>query len=275
VKRILLCTDGSSFAQSSYHYTAWFALQLAARIDILYVGDRQSQPRASVSVIQNLLKEVIYSANHKTSSSHQQARSVLQSAQQFFEAAGLSKVNVIHGEPKFLIEEFPFFELQSDLIVLSWNAQSSELGHYEKAVERRVLTGHKPYFISACEFKPVERILLIDNGSNTYQTALQFLTNLPIFRGLELHIFKVSSKPETRAIIKVYEAAQQARNAGFDPICQVRVDDPKSAIAGYVQKQKISLVLIGACKHRPIQQAITGITLTRLLKSIETPVLVV
>ena len=39
MKKILLCTDGSSYAEECCRYGAWLAKQTGAAIDLLYVTD--------------------------------------------------------------------------------------------------------------------------------------------------------------------------------------------------------------------------------------------
>ncbi|MEO0933460.1 MAG: universal stress protein, partial [Cyanobacteria bacterium J06641_2] len=43
MKNILLCTDGSSFAENVYKYGAWFANQFNAQIKVISVTDIRSQ----------------------------------------------------------------------------------------------------------------------------------------------------------------------------------------------------------------------------------------
>ena len=43
MKRLLLCTDGSVFAHSSYQYAEWLSTRLTATVDVLYVTDERSQ----------------------------------------------------------------------------------------------------------------------------------------------------------------------------------------------------------------------------------------
>jgi hypothetical protein len=47
MKTILLCTDGSSFAENVYKYGAWFATKVNAKINVLSVTDIRSQKVAS------------------------------------------------------------------------------------------------------------------------------------------------------------------------------------------------------------------------------------
>ncbi|WP_242055882.1 universal stress protein [Nostoc flagelliforme] len=43
MQTILFCTDGSCFSESVYKYGAWFAIQLNAQINVLFVTDIRSQ----------------------------------------------------------------------------------------------------------------------------------------------------------------------------------------------------------------------------------------
>ncbi|WP_330219974.1 universal stress protein [Chroogloeocystis siderophila] len=43
MKNILLCTDGSAFAEGVYRYGAWFAIQFNAHINVLSVTDIRTQ----------------------------------------------------------------------------------------------------------------------------------------------------------------------------------------------------------------------------------------
>ncbi|MGQ9873057.1 universal stress protein [Leptodesmis sp.] len=49
MERLLVCTDGSIFAQSSYRYAAWFASRLGARVEVLYITDEQRQAAAAAT----------------------------------------------------------------------------------------------------------------------------------------------------------------------------------------------------------------------------------
>jgi hypothetical protein len=46
MKKILVCTDGSPFAENSYHYAAWFATRLSAEVDVLCVTDISPSARS-------------------------------------------------------------------------------------------------------------------------------------------------------------------------------------------------------------------------------------
>ena len=48
MKKILLCSDGSAFAENTYRYGAWFATQLKAEeVDVLCVTDVRGQQAIS------------------------------------------------------------------------------------------------------------------------------------------------------------------------------------------------------------------------------------
>jgi len=118
MKRILLCTDGSIFAQSSYHYAAWLAPRLNASVDVLYVTDVRSQKVAStanlsgsigIDASRELLNKLVDLEHEKAKINHQRAKLILDEAKHFFESEGTQNVSLIH-ETGFLVDSFHEFE---------------------------------------------------------------------------------------------------------------------------------------------------------------------
>jgi hypothetical protein len=73
MKTILLCTDGSSFAENVYKYGAWFATKVNAQINVLSVTDIRSQKVASTGNLSGTIglgaSEQLQVMSHKAISS--------------------------------------------------------------------------------------------------------------------------------------------------------------------------------------------------------------
>ncbi len=89
MKRILLCTDGSAFAQSSYPYAAWLSQGMDACVDVLYVTDARSQATAETSDLsgsiglgasESLLKKLVEVEHERAKLNHQRAKLILADA---------------------------------------------------------------------------------------------------------------------------------------------------------------------------------------------------
>lgn len=284
MKRILLCTDGSIFAQSSYHYAAWLAPRLEACINVLYVTDVRSQKVTStgnfsgsigIDADRELLNKLVDLEHEKAKLNHQRAKLLIEEAKQFFDAEGIQNVNFIH-ETGFLVDIFHEFEATADLIMLGKRGEAAEFasGHLGANLERIVRASHKPCLITSRQFKPIKQLLLAYDGSLSGQKMLRFLTESVVFRGLELYIVTVAKNVEDKtAIARIEDAKQQARTAGFEPVCCLIEGNPETAIAQYAEENNISLLLMGAYGHSRIRHLVIGSTTAQLLRSSHIPVL--
>lgn len=284
MQRILLCTDGSIFAQSSYRYAAWLAPRLDAAIDVLFVTDIRSQKVAStrnlsgsigIDASKALLNKLVDLEHEKAKINHHQAKLILDQAKHFFETQGIQKLNLIH-ETGFLVDSFHEFEAHSDLIMLGKRGEAAEFasGHLGANLERIVRASHKPCLVTSRHFKPIQRLLLAYDGSKSCQKMLRFLAQSPAFKGLELHILTIAKKAEDQsAIARLNEAEQTAKAAGFKPVRQLMQGDPEKVIAHYVEEKDISLLLMGAYGHSRIRHLVIGSTTAQMLRSSNIPVL--
>lgn len=284
MKHILLCTDGSIFAQSSYRYAGWFASRLKAEVDVLFVSDIRSQKVAStgnysgaigLDASRELLNKLVELEHEKAKINHEKAQLILKDAKQRLQAEGVNDIELIH-ETGFLVDSFHKFEADSDLIILGKRGEAAEFasGHLGANVERIARASHKPCLVTSRHYKPIEKLLLAYDGGKSCQKMLAFLVTSPAFQGLELHILTVAKKVEDEhAIAHLKVADTQAQAAGFAPICQVLPGDPEQVIADYVASHDISLLLMGAYGHSRIRHLVIGSTTIQLLRSSHIPVL--
>lgn len=284
MKHILLCTDGSIFAQSSYRYAGWLAPRLNAKIDVLSVSDIRSQKVAStgdysgaigIDASRELLNKLVELEHEKAKISHQKARLVLQEAEQLLKNEGVEAIDLIH-ETGFLVDIFHKFEADTDLIILGKRGEAAEFasGHLGANVERIVRASTKPCLVTSRNYKPIDRLLLAYDGSKSGQKMLEFITTSPAFKGLEVHVLTVGKKDEDDTAIANLKAADaQLQTAGFKPICQMIPGNPESVIAEHAEAHDISLLVMGAYGHSRIRHLVIGSTTVQVLRSSHIPVL--
>lgn len=285
MKQILLCTDGSAFAQSSYQYGAWFAARLAAvQMDVVYVSDARGQATAKTTnfsgsiglgASEALLKQLVEVEHERAKLNHQKAKLILQDAEQVLTQQGVGSVNLIH-KTGFLVDSLAPLEANADLIVLGKRGEAAEFasGHLGANVDRIVRSSQKPCLVTPRQFAPIERLLIAYDGSKSCQKMLEILVPSPAFKGLELHILTVAKKTDDEhGIAHLKTAERQAQAAGFSPICQVILGNPEKVIADYVESHAINLLLMGAYGHSRIRHLVIGSTTVQLLRSSPVPVL--
>ncbi len=285
MKTILLCTDGSSFAESIYKYGAWFAIQLNAKINVLFVTDIRSQQVAStgnlsgsigIGASENLLNELVNLEHEKAKLNNRRARLILQNASEALTSEGIEDFELTN-KTGFLVDCFHEFEENSDLIVLGKRGEGAEFasGHLGANVDRIVRSSSKPCLVTPLEFKPIERILVAYDGSLSGQKILQFLGNYACFQNLEIHLLTVAkSNSDQTAVARLNEAKQWLQRARFEPVCSLLEGEPEKAISQYVQENNMNLLMMGAYGHSRIRHLVIGSTTTQILQSSNIPVLV-
>ena len=285
MKKILLCSDGSTFAENTYRYGAWFATQLKAEeVDVLCVTDVRGQQTTSkqnlsgsigIDASENLLERLVELEHEKAKINHQRAKLVLQAAAKALKAEGVERINLLH-ETGFLVDCLEKFEASCDLVVLGKRGEAAEFasGHLGANLERIVRSSHKPCLVTSRHFKPIERILIAYDGSPSSQKILQFIADSSIFVGLELHIVTVAkSAADETAIAQIESVKQWLKKAGFKSVCSVIEGHSEQAISNYVAEQDINLLLMGAYGHSRIRHLVIGSTTAQMLRSSHIPVL--
>lgn len=159
MKKILLCSDGSAFAENIYRYGAWFANRLQAEAaDVLCVTDIRGQQATTktnlsgsigIDASENLLGRLVELEHEKAKINHQRTKLVLQQAAATLEAEGVEQVNLIH-ETGFLVDCLEKFESSCDLVVLGKRGEAAEFasGHLGANLERIVRSSHKPCLVT-------------------------------------------------------------------------------------------------------------------------------
>ncbi len=285
MKKILLCSDGSDFAENIYRYGAWFATNLKAEeVDVLCVTDIRDRQAVSstnlsgsigIDASENLLNRLVELEHEKAKINHQRAKLVLQKAAQTLKTEGLERINILH-ETGFLVDCLSKFEDSCDLVVIGKRGESAEFGsgHLGANLERIVRSSTKPCLVTSRQFKPLERVLVAYDGSPSSDKMLQFISDSSIFAGLELHIIIVAkSTTDETAIARLESAKQSAQQAGFEPVCAVVEGHSEKAIANYITEKDISLLLMGAYGHSRIRHLVIGSTTAQVLRSSHIPVL--
>ncbi|WP_254566297.1 universal stress protein [Oscillatoria sp. HE19RPO] len=284
MKKILICTDGSLFAETIYRYGADLATKIEAEIDVLSVTDIRSKQAIStgnfsgsigIDASENLLNRLVELEHEKAKINHQRAKLILQTAASRLKSEGVDRINLIH-KTGFLVDCLDEFEASSDLIVLGKRGEAASFAssHLGANLERIVRSSRKPCLVVPLEYQPIDRVLLAYDGSSTAKKMLQFIGESPLFKGVDLHIVKVATSKDSPTVnSRLQEAEQALQGSGFKPVICRLEGEPEKAIASYITEQNISLLLMGAYGHSRIRHLVIGSTTAQMLRSSKIPVL--
>ncbi|MDJ0689585.1 MAG: universal stress protein [Xenococcaceae cyanobacterium MO_188.B32] len=281
--KIILCTDGSSYSQISYEYTAWLATRIDVEIEVLYVSDLSKEKAVrspdfsgsiGVDAYQQLLDKLVTIESDRAKINHKRAKYILEQAEHFLSSRGVDKIKLTH-KTGFLVDLFPKFEKNADLIILGKRGENANFAteHLGVNMERLVRASHKPCLVTPREFKPVNKVLLAYDGGESCQKALDYIIKLPLFIDLELHIITVANKDKKTALQNLKTAEKIVTLANFEPTCQLLPGEPEDKMQRYVENHDIDFLIMGAYGHSRIRRLVIGSTTAQMLRSSHIPVL--
>lgn len=281
---ILLCSDGSAFADSIYRYGAWFAHQFQARARVLFVNDIRQRVVSTgnltgsigLGVQTQLLNELVNLEHEKAKLTKERSRLILKNAQEVLNAEGITNVELLNPTG-FLVDCFHDYEDEADMVVLGKRGEAAEFAsdHLGANIERIVRSSHKPCLVTPQSFTPIERLLVAYDGSKTGKRILSFLSNnAEGFKDKEIHLLTVArSESDEQRSQELTRAQNQLQNAGLTATTHLRAGDPEAEILQYAEQQQINLLLMGAYGHSRIRNLIIGSTTIQLLRSSKIAVL--
>lgn len=284
MKRILLCTDGSPYSRSGYQCAAWLANRMSASVEVLYVTDLRKNGVTKTGDLsgsigldsyKQLLDKLVKLEHEKAKINHERAKIILKEAGEFLANHEVAYVKLTH-RTGFLVDSFHEFEENADLVVLGKRGETADFAaeHLGANMERVVRSSHKPCLVTSHHFRPIQRILLAYDGGESCQKALSYLVDLPAFKGLELHILTVAKHHDEKSAIAHLKVAEtKAREAGFEPICQMIDGEPEKVMVKYVEDHDINFLIMGAYGHSRIRHLVIGSTTAQVLRSSHIPVL--
>ena len=287
MEKILLCTDGSAFAQVGYEYAAWWANRTDMEIEVLYVTDVRKQKAfqgrdfsgsLGIDEHQTLLAKLVDREHESAKLNHERAKIILDSARQVLVEKGVAEsvLHLTHAKGA-LVNRFHELEAQSDLILLGKRGDTAgfAIDHLGANMERIVRSSHKPCLVTSREFHPIERILFAYDGGKSCQTALQFLLETPVLKGLELHIVTVAkTAAKEDAVIELHQKIEpQLKQQGFSPTFKVLHGNPEAAIVNYAEANATHFLIMGTYGHNRLRHLVIGSTTAQVLRRSHLPVL--
>jgi nucleotide-binding universal stress UspA family protein len=280
--RLLVCIDGSAYADNLCRNAAWVAKQIHAEVDLLHVMRRPSDYEAPTDHTglmgfeerSSLLEELTKVDEERGRLDKDKGKIILEHGARILHQAGVENVNLLHRRGS-LVETIQEFEDSVEMIFMGKrgehaNIDSDFLGSNLEKVARAL---HKPLFIVSSIIRPIKRFLIAYDGKDSVRKAVHYLTTQPLLmnKGLECHLLVVE---RNKGDIDTAEAGQKLEQAGFKTILRVEQSPhPDQVIAAYVKENEIDLLITGAYSHTRIRSLLLGSTTASLITTCKVPLL--
>jgi len=279
--KLLVCIDGSVYADNLCTNAAWVAKQINAEIDLLHVLRRPSDYQAptdhtgliGLDARSDLLEELTRVDEERGRLDQEKGKIILEHGAKMLKEAGVETINLIHRRGS-LVETIQEFEDSVEMIFMGKRGEHADmdsvfLGSNLEKVARAI---HKPLFIVSSVIRPIKRFLIAFDGKDSVRKAIDYITDQPLLKkGLECHLLVVE---RAEGDIETSEAEKKLHQAGFTVILKAEQSHHvDQVISSYVVENEIDLLITGAYSHSRMHSLLLGSTTASLIKACKVPLL--
>lgn len=278
---VLVCTDGSAYADSVYDHAGWAAGRIKASVEVLHVIDHQRghadtadlSGNISANTRESLLAELAELDVRKSKILQAHGRDILAAAEARLAKYGVSapRLTLRHGS---LIETLAEVEERADLVVIGKRGEAAGLAaeHLGANLERVVRGSRHPVLVASRAFKPIKTVLIAYDGGPSARKAVRHAAEGALLKGLDIVLLKVGADSvDNRQSLG--EAAAELTAAGCSVRTMLTAGNADEVIAETVKTEAIDLLVVGAYGHSRIRQLIVGSTTTTLIRTCRVPLL--
>lgn len=279
MKNILICTDGSNYAQEACLYGAWISQQTGASISVLYVTDLRQFEVPAMADFSGSLGIQPYEGMMTQLHDVEEIKSnfVKEQALKTLNEAGIDEAKItFHHETGLLVEVMSDYADTADLVLMGKRGENANFAteHLGSMLERVLRSLDQPCLVTNRKFKAFEQVAIAYDGGDSCRKALDYIANNKLFHALDFHLLVcVEGHKEEQATERMKEAEERLHKAGLYPNCQILTGEVETVIADYVKHNEIDLLLLGAYGHSRIRELLIGSTTTDLLRRCHVPVL--
>lgn len=280
--KVLACVDQSPYADHVTDAAAWAASRMEAPLELLHVIDRETVTARSVdhsgaigiNSQETLLGKLVDDDAVEARAARELGRGFLVRLRDRARTAGVPDPDMRqrHGS---LVETLTEQQADVRLVVMGRRGESAQttsraLGRH---VEQVVRAMQRPILTVTDNFVAPQRVLIAFDGGAASRKAVDMVASSPLFKGIPCYLLMVGKDGASDAS-KQLDAAQSILAVGGMETNSFQVKgDPETAIARFIQDQRIDMLIMGAYTHSPIRKLFTGSRTTELLRSARVPTL--
>lgn len=280
-KPVLTYTDGSVYAQSIYHYSAWAARQLSAPVHVVHMlnahreraGLKDLSGNLGPGASDELLEELVSFEESRNRIERLKGEAILEKAREELARLGLTHLEA-HQYHGTLVEHLEEATGEAALLVIGKRgaAHGHARDHLGSNMERSIRASKCPILVTSRETYPLEKFLFAYDGGLSSKKAMAYLLEAPLLKGLTCHLVRVGhATPEVEKEMEA--AAERLAAAGYSVERKIISGEPAQVLSVLVEKEELNLLVMGAYGHSKIRQFLVGSTTTEMIRSCRIPVL--
>lgn len=280
--KVLACVDQSRYADHVTDAAAWAALRLGAPLELLHVIDRHDGAAPAtdhsgtigVNAQENLLNQLTEDEASVAVREREKGRVFLNRLRLRAQASGVAGPDMRqrHGS---LVETLTEQQAGVRLVVMGRRGESSSttLRDLGRNVERVVRAMDRPILTVTDNFAPPSQVLIAFDGGSAARHAVDMVASSPLFKGIPCHLVMVGKEGRSEASKQLQVAQSALMTSGIDTVAAQVVGDPETALARYIEEQRIDMLVMGAYTHSPLRSLFMGSRTSGLLRAAKVPTL--
>jgi nucleotide-binding universal stress UspA family protein len=280
--KIIALVDGSIYAESVCHHAAWIAQRTRAPVELIHVLGRREAPEKTdlsgairLGARTKLMEELAELDAQRAKLVSHRGRAILEDAGAIVDRDGVTGITtrLRHGD---IVEAIGEIEDGARVIVIGKRGEAADFskGHLGSNLERIVRAAHRPVFVAARAFRPIDNVLVAFDGGTSAIKAVDHIAHSPLFANLAITVVTVGSEtPEIRKGLA--DALALLKAAGIDAGTRIVPGQPETASGKIVEEEGFGIVVMGAYGHSRIRSLVIGSTTTEMVRSCKVPVILV
>ncbi|MBV0911181.1 universal stress protein [Anianabacter salinae] len=277
--KIIALVDASIYAESVCEHAAWIAGRTGAPVELIHVLGRREAPGKQdlsgwirLGARSALLEELADLDAQRAKLVNHRGRAILEDARAIVDRDGVTDITtrLRHGD---IVEAIGEIEGEARVIVLGKRGEAADFakGHLGSNLERIVRAAHRPVFVAARAFKPIDSVLVAYDGGRSAMKAVDHIARSPLFAGLSVTVATVGSDT-SEAQRGLADAQALLKAAGIDAQTRLVPGQPETELGKLVEEEGFGMVVMGAYGHSRIRSLVIGSTTTEMVRSCKVPV---
>ena len=277
---VLAAVDGSPATGAVVALAAWAARRLGTRLELLHVPDDGGHAPLDASgsiglgAQDALLQELVELDARRAQLAQARGRQLLEAAASSADNSGVEIITrQRHGRLRDALAEA---EPDTRLFVIGLRGtrgggSGQDIGGQVEPVLRTV---QRPVLLAQAlpPERPIARVLIAFDGSDTSRRAVERVAASPLLRGLECHLLLAGGDAAQQRGFE--EMAGTLASAGFAPQLHRAGLPADDAIVAHVDSLGIDLLVMGAYGHSRLREWFLGSTTGQVLRRSPVPLLV-